>query len=70
MKAGWIKATSINPANDLKKRSLKRAGKGRVQCDLESYRNRSTLYQFLSQIGIKGRNIAKCIKRLIRNNGK
>ena len=25
----------------------------------------STLYQFLSQLGIKGRNRAKCIKRLI-----
>ena len=25
----------------------------------------STLYQFLSQIGIKGRNRAKCIKHLI-----
>ena len=24
-----------------------------------------TLYQFLSQIGVKGRNRAKCIKRLI-----
>ena len=24
-----------------------------------------TMYQFLSQIGIKGRNRAKCIKRLI-----
>ena len=64
MKARWIKATGIKSAE----KELEKEGHSIILKAVEIGAWGSiagTLYQFLSQIGIKGRNRAKCLKRLI-----
>ena len=67
MKASWSKVTSIKPYEDLKK-ELEKLGYSGIAKAVEMRARgfvAGTLYQFLGQIGIKGRNRAKCIRRLI-----
>ena len=69
MKSGWIKATSIKPANTkILKKSWKKEGYSvtvkAVEIEARGF-VAGTLYEFLGQIGIKGRNRAKSIERHI-----